>query len=211
MAEGEAPEGPGYDDHGADLSPAGDRGCARWPRRARGDHESNWLITVPLVVLAVEALVAGFLQAPAFNIEKFKEWVEPAGVAVLYDERGRAGRRGARARRAAEGERGGRSGGGGRRLRRGGPEGSACFAPELSHAEFAVVEGRRVDPARPGRHRRAAWCASRCMAGATPGCSASPSATASRAGYGFLINKYYLDFLYEQGVVAAISDRSRAP
>ena len=32
----------------------------------------------------------------------------------------------------------------------------------------------------------------------------------ARAGYGFLINKYYLDFLYEQGVVAAISDRSRA-
>jgi NADH-quinone oxidoreductase subunit L len=27
----------------------------------------------------------------------------------------------------------------------------------------------------------------------------------ARAGYGFLINKYYLDFLYEQGVVAAIS------
>ena len=62
-----------------------------------GPHESNWLITVPLIVLAVGALVAGFLQAPAFKIEKFKEWVEPAGVTVLYDEgQRRPGRPGAR-------------------------------------------------------------------------------------------------------------------
>ena len=55
-----------------------------------GPHESNWLITVPLVILAVGALIAGFLQAPAFKIEKFKDWVEPAGVTVLYDQAARS-------------------------------------------------------------------------------------------------------------------------
>ena len=103
MAEG-WPEGPATTTT-ARVSVARRPG-ARWPARTR--DESNWLITVPLVVLAVAPLVAGFLQAPAFNIEKFKEWVEPAGVAVLYDERGRAGRRGARAAAPAEGEGGGR-------------------------------------------------------------------------------------------------------
>ena len=127
------------------------RRCARWPQ-PREDHESNWLITVPLVVLAVGALVAGFLQAPAFNIEKFKEWVEPAGVAVLYDERPCRAARSSRSPRRRGRGRGGRSGGG-RRLRRRGPEGSACFA-RTEPRRVRVVEGRRVDPARPGRHRR---------------------------------------------------------
>ena len=81
IAEGLPPEGPlghvvpsdAHTDHGEHTGP----------------HESNWLITVPLIILAVGALVAGFLQAPAFKIEKFKDWVEPAGVTVLYDQ-GRA-------------------------------------------------------------------------------------------------------------------------
>jgi NADH-quinone oxidoreductase subunit L len=40
-------------------------------------HESPKLITVPLWILASFAVVAGFVNASAFNIEKFKEWFEP--------------------------------------------------------------------------------------------------------------------------------------
>ncbi len=42
-----------------------------------GPHESPRLITVPLIVLAVLAVVAGFLNAAPFKIEKFTEWVQP--------------------------------------------------------------------------------------------------------------------------------------
>ena len=52
----------------------------------RGPHESNWLITVPLIILGFGALVAGFLNVPAFKTEKFLERVEPAGVAIPYEE-----------------------------------------------------------------------------------------------------------------------------
>jgi NADH-quinone oxidoreductase subunit L len=40
-------------------------------------HESNRILTVPLWILAGLTLVAGFVQAPIFHIEKFKDWFEP--------------------------------------------------------------------------------------------------------------------------------------
>ena len=42
-------------------------------------HESEPVITVPLIILAVFAVLAGFLNAAAFHVEKFAEWVEPTG------------------------------------------------------------------------------------------------------------------------------------
>ena len=44
-------------------------------------HESEPAITVPLIILAVFSILAGFLNAAPFHIEKFTEWVEPT-VAV---------------------------------------------------------------------------------------------------------------------------------
>jgi len=43
-------------------------------------HESEPLITVPLIILAFFSVVAGLLNAAPFGIEKFKEWVEPRVV-----------------------------------------------------------------------------------------------------------------------------------
>jgi NADH-quinone oxidoreductase subunit L len=207
LAEGEAPEGPGYDDHAADLGHAGDHGGVHDGHDAHeGPHESNWLITVPLVVLAVGALLAGFLQAPAFNIEKFKEWVEPAGVAVLYED-GAAVQAGEELAAAAPAE------GGGEAAEAGAagcaeevPEGSACFAPELSHAEFAWSKAAvsillvLVGIALSGLVCVALYGRSDArLVGLTE------RNRFARNGYGFLVNKYYLDFLYEQGVVAGIS------
>jgi NADH-quinone oxidoreductase subunit L len=40
-------------------------------------HESPRLITMPLWILAVASVLAGFLNATAFEIELFQEWVEP--------------------------------------------------------------------------------------------------------------------------------------
>jgi NADH-quinone oxidoreductase subunit L len=47
--------------------------------RGHGEpHESPRTLTVPLVVLAVAAVTAGFVNAEAFGIDKFREWVEAA-------------------------------------------------------------------------------------------------------------------------------------
>ena len=40
-------------------------------------HESEPLITVPLMILAFFSVVAGLINAAPLGIEKFKEWVEP--------------------------------------------------------------------------------------------------------------------------------------
>jgi NADH-quinone oxidoreductase subunit L len=47
--------------------------------RGHGEpHESPPILTVPLVVLAVMSVVAGFINAEAFGVEKFREWFEGA-------------------------------------------------------------------------------------------------------------------------------------
>jgi NADH-quinone oxidoreductase subunit L len=46
---------------------------------AHGPHESPALITVPLILLAIGAIFAGYLNAAPFKLEKFTEWVQPAG------------------------------------------------------------------------------------------------------------------------------------
>ncbi|MEO6124550.1 MAG: NADH-quinone oxidoreductase subunit L [Ilumatobacteraceae bacterium] len=51
-----------------------------------GPHESPLLITVPLMVLAFLALVAGYLNAAPWKIEKFTEWVAAAGDGVHFPE-----------------------------------------------------------------------------------------------------------------------------
>ncbi len=40
-------------------------------------HESEPAITVPLIILSVFSILAGFLNAAAIHVEKFAEWVEP--------------------------------------------------------------------------------------------------------------------------------------
>jgi NADH-quinone oxidoreductase subunit L len=60
-------------DHDAHAAHGDDHGAAHGP------HESPALITVPLVILAVGAIFAGYLNAAPFHWEKFTEWVQPAG------------------------------------------------------------------------------------------------------------------------------------
>ncbi|MEI6402028.1 MAG: NADH-quinone oxidoreductase subunit L [Actinomycetota bacterium] len=63
----------GHDAHGADAHDDHGHGAHAGP------HESPWLITGPIVILAVLAVVSGYINAAPFHIEKFLEWVEPRG------------------------------------------------------------------------------------------------------------------------------------
>ena len=62
-----------HDAHGADAHDDHGHGAHAGP------HESPWLITGPIVILAVLAVVSGYINAAPFHIEKFLEWVEPRG------------------------------------------------------------------------------------------------------------------------------------
>ena len=46
-------------------------------------HESPWQITGPLIFLSVLSVVAGWLNATMFDVEKFTQWFEPATVATV--------------------------------------------------------------------------------------------------------------------------------
>jgi NADH-quinone oxidoreductase subunit L len=119
-------------------------------------HESGPAITVPLIVLAVFAVLAGFLNAVAVHIEKFGEWVEP----------------------------------------------SVAF-PELVHAEFDLPTAAiSLSIAVIGIGVAAYFWFKREELGALNGLT--QRSKAARAGYTFLVNKYYLDALYENVIVASI-------
>ncbi len=48
------------------------------PGHGHEPHESEPAITIPLIVLAVFAVLAGLLNAAPLGIEKFKDWFEPS-------------------------------------------------------------------------------------------------------------------------------------
>ncbi len=153
-------------------------------------HESNWLITVPLILLAVLALGSGLLNASPFGMkwERLNEWVDPrpavvttANAPVVVEALGESV------------------------CGTSAPEQGVCFAPELHHAPFKwskaglslaiVLAGillswtlsaalyTRKDPRLVGLTQR------------------NP---ALRVGYTFLTSKYYLDVLYERVIVRSI-------
>jgi NADH-quinone oxidoreductase subunit L len=179
--------GGGHDDHGGHHA---------------GPHESNKLITVPLIILAALACVAGFLNAPAkpFEIEKFTEWVEPSSapvaVGLLREVPGvehietlpaEAGAEETHDETAlASGE-------------------ARIFPAEVTHAPFewgaamlsvaiaaaGLVIGFLMSQAIYTQHRFAGLTQRSRLLG---------------AGYTFLWNKYYLDDLYEKVIMRGIRD-----
>jgi NADH-quinone oxidoreductase subunit L len=119
-------------------------------------HESEPAITVPLIILAVFAVLAGFLNAVAVHIEKFAEWVEPR---VAF--------------------------------------------PELVHAEFDLPTAAiSLSIAVIGIGVAAYFWFKREELGALNGLTQRNKA--AHAGYTFLVNKYYLDALYENVIVASV-------
>jgi NADH-quinone oxidoreductase subunit L len=164
-----------------------------------GPHESNWWITVPLIVLGLGAIFAGILNMESpVHLEKFTKYVEPAPVVIPADT----------ARQIANGGPvvGVTPSEGAPTCATAPPAGSICAAPETETAPFewgpalfnelivaaGIVISGAVCVAFYGRKNPR-------LVGLT-----DRSRLAS-AGYTFLAEKYYLDFLYEKGVVGAIS------
>jgi NADH-quinone oxidoreductase subunit L len=124
-------------------------------------HESPALITVPLIILAVLSLTAGFLNnaTSIFTTEKFTEWVEASSLGGSF--------------------------------------------PELVHPPFHWSEALlSIAVALLGAVVSYGVCVAVYERAALAGLTRRNKAAA--AGYAFLWNKYYLDALYENVIVAGI-------
>jgi NADH-quinone oxidoreductase subunit L len=172
-----------------------------------GPHESGPLLLVPIVILAFCATFAGFLNATPLgeDWEVIKKYVEPRPEEVPIESLSPSGPgEGLQLfLPQAEEEEGEKKTGCGFTV----PEsGSACFFPKVSHAEpelgkillsLGVVAGAYAiaipfNVAFYGRRDKR-------LVGLTKRNSFL------RGGYTFLINRYYLDYLYENIFVHAIA------
>ena len=168
-----------------------------------GPHESGLLITIPLMILSVLALGSGFLNATPFggNWERMKLWVEPRAVEVIDAKH---------------------SGGPGESLVINLPNaeeshsksvcGSAtpadgvCFAPQLQHAKFKWSKAM-MSMVIVFLGMALSWIlSSRLFTKRDPRLvGLTQRVKVLGLGHKFLVNKYYLDVLYEKIIVRSIA------
>jgi NADH-quinone oxidoreductase subunit L len=167
-----------------------------------GPHESGLLITVPLIILATLALSSGLLNATPFgeSWERIKTWVEPSSAVVMTASSDDVSALASGEEPASEDGHHKSSCGSET------PEEGLCYAPQLNHAPFAwskaavsliiVFAGLVVS-----------WLL--CVALYTRKDKRLVGLTQRnavlRSGYRLLDNKYYLDALYENVIVKAIT------
>jgi NADH-quinone oxidoreductase subunit L len=165
-------------------------------------HESGWLLLGPIVILAFLSIVAGFVQAPAFgeNWENLKKWVEPAQVAIPIDDL-RAGGAGESPLFVSAEESGPKVCG-----FVAPPEGTICVHPQVTHAPFSWAKaGVATLIVFVGYAISFLVCQ---MVYGTRRNKLQGLTARSKvlgAGHRFLVNKYYLDHLYENGIVHAVA------
>jgi NADH-quinone oxidoreductase subunit L len=195
-----------------------------------GPHESPWRITAPLVILATCAVFAGYLNAPAppFKTEKFTEWVEPRGVPVSEAEATASLSLGSgetavfevppaesgaavhteepAAEETGAAEEAGEEAHGGSGCGFDVPAGGVCFAPSISHAEFKWSKAMPSILLVAFGGLASLWV---CLGLYSRERFALKSLTTrfapARWGYTFLVQKYYLDHLYEKVIVHGIA------
>jgi len=188
-------------DHGHDAHDSHDA------HASQGPHESGWLITVPLIILATLALSSGFLNALPFGekFENFKKWVEPSaevvnptGIAYVVGGVGEA--------RIASETPTEESGHSKSPCGTETPEQGVCAAPQLNHAPF--------------KWSKAAMSMLIVLAGFLLSLFVCIQLYEKKNkkfvglternkvlgfGYKLLVNKYYLDVLYEKIIVRSIA------
>ena len=188
-----------HDDHGHNDAHNDHHGAHAGP------HESPWRITAPLVILASLAIFSGYLNAPAVGTHYFTDWVEPVGVEVIeaHAAADHGDEQQALGFGAIAAEEGGYSEGCGFTDP---SEGAVCYAPKLSHAVFSwskaapsiilVALGIAVS----------AWLSVGVFGNRRhPLKGLTARSGLARRGHAFLVNKYYLDHLYEGVIVKAVA------
>ena len=187
-------------DHGHDTHDSHDA------HASHGPHESGWLITAPLIILATLALSSGFLNALPFGekFENFKKWVEPSaevinptGLAYVVGSVGEA-------RIAAEtsAEEGHHSSPCGTET----PEQGVCAAPQLNHAPFKWSKaGLSMLIVFAGFLLSLFVCIQLYEKKNKKFVGLTERNKVLGFGYKLLVNKYYLDVLYEKIIVRSIA------
>jgi len=192
-----------HDPHGA--SAPHDSHAAHVSHGATGPHESGLLITVPLIILSVLALGSGFLNATPFgeSWERMKLWVEPRASVVIADSYpGGPGESLKLASGAVPAEESHSKSVCGSAT----PEKGVCYAPQLNHAPFKwskalvslliVLAGMAIS-----------WVLSILVFTERDPRVAGLTSRIKVLGLGhkFLVDKYYLDHLYENVVVRSVA------
>jgi NADH-quinone oxidoreductase subunit L len=185
-----------HSDHGHDTHDSHDA------HASHGPHESGWLITAPLIILATLALSSGFLNALPFgeNWENFKKWVEPSaevvnptGIAYVVGGIGEG-------RIAAE-EGHSKSPCGTET-----PEQGVCAAPSLNHAPFKWAKaGLSMLIVFAGFLLSLFVCIQLYAKKNKKFVGLTERNKVLGFGYKLLVNKYYLDVLYEKIIVRSIA------
>jgi NADH-quinone oxidoreductase subunit L len=200
-----------HDDHAHDShgTHGHDAHASHDDHASHGPHESGWLITAPLIILATLALSSGFLNATPFgsNWENFKKWVEPSAevinpTGIAYVTGGAGEARITADARVPAAEEGHHKSDCGTKT----PVDGVCVAPQLNHAPFkwskaalslfivfaGMLSSWILCVQLYGRKNKK-------LVGLTE------RNKALGAGYKFLVNKYYLDALYENVIVRSIA------
>ena len=193
-----------YDSHDAHATNAKhDAHDSHDAHATHGPHESGLLITVPLMILSVLALGSGFLNATPFgeNWERMKLWVEPRAVEVIDATH---------------------SGGPGESLvinlpsaeeshsesvcGSANPADGVCFAPQLQHAKFNWLKAM-MSMVIVFLGMALSWILSSLLFTKRDPRLVGLTQRVKVLGLGhkFLVNKYYLDALYEKVIVRSIA------
>jgi NADH-quinone oxidoreductase subunit L len=185
-----------HSDHGHDTHDSHDA------HASHGPHESGWLITAPLIILATLALSSGFLNALPFgeNWENFKKWVEPSaevvnptGIAYVVGGIGEG-------RIAAE------EGHSKSPCGKETPTQGVCAAPSLNHAPFKWAKaGLSMLIVFAGFLLSLFVCIQLYEKKNKKFVGLTERNKVLGFGYKLLVNKYYLDVLYEKIIVRSIA------
>jgi NADH-quinone oxidoreductase subunit L len=213
--------GDAHDPHDFDVDAAhgahGDHGH-------RGPHESPKLLLIPICILAALALTAGLANAVPFGerFEQFSTYVEPRSEPVpVGPAAGESDTEGAGSEQPAAGEEEAAAGdeGHGEEAAAGAEEehatgcgyedpgtGSACFFPAPDHAEFAWSKAG-LSLAIVAFGLLASWLICVQLYTRRRGflVGLTERFAPARWGYTFLVNKYYLDALYENVIVRSLA------